>query len=95
MLAAVGNFGGRAGGEKDGLAAIGHEGGEIGRREDDGAAAGEKLGELGREAVVVEGAGLAGLHEDVGEREEAGELSFLNKAEVEDVAHRDVASPRP
>ena len=85
-LAGVGNFRGRAGGEENGLLAIGHECGEVGGREDDGAAAGEKLGELGRETVVVEVAGLAGLHENVGEGEEAREFGFFNKAEVDDVA---------
>ena len=84
-LAGVGDFVGAAGGEEDGVEVGAEEGREIGGREDDGFAGGEELGEFRREAVVVEGAGMAGLDEDVGEGEEVGEAGLGDEAEVEDV----------
>ena len=79
-LAGVGDFFGRAGFEENGLAAVLHEEGEIGGRERDGFAGGEELGEFRRQAEIVERAGAAGLHEDIGEGEEPGQLGFFDEA---------------
>ena len=83
-LAEIGEFGGRAGFRKHGFAAVLHEEREIGGREDDGFTGGEELGEFRRETVIVERTGVAGLDEDVGEREQLGQAGLGDEAEVED-----------
>ena len=83
-LAQIGEFGGRAGFREHGFAAVLHEEREIGGREDDGFTGGEELGEFRRETVIVERTGVAGLDEDVGEREQLGQAGLGDEAEVED-----------
>src|SRR5258708_282237 len=68
------------------LLAIANKAAKVGARKDYRFAGGEELRQLAREAVVIELAGPARLHQDVGDREERGHLRTRQKLKVNEPA---------